>query len=204
MKTALIVFLKSPEKGKVKTRIAQTEGEERALSIYRLLLDKTYLLAEKMIAKKIAIFVFFSGNPNELKQWNKHQLYPQEGQDLGERMKNAFKIVFEQGYDKVGIIGSDCYALTEKHISRGFEAIEKFDFVFGPALDGGYYALFVKKAPDFIFENMTWSHPNVLSDSIRKIESMRKTYHLLEKLSDVDTITDWNRVIDNREDRNLQ
>lgn len=191
MKNALIVFLKSPEKGKVKTRIAKTEGEERALEIYRLLLDKTYRLAETIASKQVSVFVFYAGNPSELERWMKFSFYSQEGKDLGERMLNAFKTVFEQGYQNIGIIGSDCYSLTDKHLQLGFEIVEKYDFVFGPALDGGYYALFMKTRTNFIFENMTWSHPNVLADSIRKIESMEQTYYLLEKLSDVDTVDDW-------------
>jgi rSAM/selenodomain-associated transferase 1 len=191
LKNALIVFLKSPEKGKVKTRIAKTEGEERALEIYRLLLDKTYCLAEKIASKQVVVFVFYAGNPSELERWMKFSFYSQEGKDLGERMLNAFKTVFEQGYQNIGIIGSDCYSLTDKQIQLGFEIVEKYDFVFGPAIDGGYYALFMKTRTNFIFENMTWSHPNVLADSIRKIESMEQTYYLLEKLRDVDTVDDW-------------
>ena len=115
--TALIIFVRKPEWGKVKTRLARTIGNDKALLIYSKLLEHTHAISKNLTCDK---YIFYAeGIPDddiwETPPYHKKQ---QEGEDLGARMKNAFADVFAMGYRKVLIIGSDCYQLRDEDISE--------------------------------------------------------------------------------------
>src|SRR5450432_3229162 len=106
MTSALIIFVKNPVLGKVKTRLADALGEENALLIYQKLLQHTFLITTNISADK---YVFYMEYINHNDLW-KNELYKKElqaGNDLGERMKNAFELLFQKAYKEVVIIGSD-------------------------------------------------------------------------------------------------
>jgi len=193
-KKALIVFQKNPVLGKVKTRVAATLGEEQALDIYMQLLKHTYSIINQL--QGIDTFIYFSDN---LKSGLDEifveaiQFRVQNGIDLGSRMKNAFKDVFNESYEKAVIIGTDCPEITASIIYEAFEKLVLTDVVFGPAVDGGYYLLGKKEIESNLFDNMTWSHQHVLSDSIKRLNLKQQTFTLLEMLSDIDNEADWER-----------
>lgn len=193
LKKALIVFQKNPVLGKVKTRIAATLGQEQALEIYMQLLNHTYTIINQQ--QDVDIFIYFS-DYLESSMSNiivDVQFRVQNGNDLGSRMKNAFEQVLGDGYQEVVIIGTDCPEITTAIIHEAFEKLALSDVVFGPAIDGGYYLLGLKNMDINLFDQMTWSHKHVLSESIKRVQINQQTYTLLEMLSDIDNEADWER-----------
>lgn len=189
IKKALLIFVKNPEVGKVKTRLAATIGDEAALAIYQQLLLYTASATEYLVVDK---FVFYSGHKEEEDIWNNKHFFKevQHGNDLGERMKNAFSITFGKGYERVVIIGSDCPDITEVRIESAFSELDSAEVVMGPTEDGGYYLMGMKKLYPELFENMRWSTNHVFPDTIRKCEDLHLTYSLLPVLNDIDEMKD--------------
>lgn len=183
----LLIFTRNPELGKVKTRLAKTIGDETALKIYRFLLKKTQEVAQKVTSDKA---VFYSEKIIENDNWNPEifQKYLQVEGDLGVKMQHAFKQSFEEGYEKVAIIGSDLYDLTPEIISTAFQQLDKNDVVIGPAIDGGYYLLGMKKLHQTIFQHKNWGTESVRKDTLADLKD--KKVFLLEELNDVDVFED--------------
>lgn len=186
-KNIVLVFTRNPELGKVKTRLAASVGNEKALEIYQLLLERTKEVTNKLDCDK-AVYYSVKIRTNDL--WNSdiYQKKLQEGETLGIRMRNAFQNAFENGYEKVVLIGSDLYDLTSTHIEQAFQKLSSNDFVIGPAEDGGYYLLGMKTLQPKIFDNKKWGSSSVLNDTFADIEKLN--VHLLETLNDIDTFDD--------------
>ena len=184
-KTALIVFVRTPELGKVKTRLAKTMGEEEALEVYKYLLNHTKDVVNKL---EIPVFIYYAGLMKSQDIWNTQNFKKrlQSEGDLGHRMMDAFTEVFAHGYAKVMIIGSDCYELTSEIIIQGINTLEYNDIVIGPAADGGYYLLGMKKVISDLFINISWSTKHVLNETIGVAQNLHLTYELLPVLNDVD------------------
>lgn len=189
MKKALIIFVRKPEKGKVKTRLAATVGEDAALYIYQKLLKHTAAVAK---STGIDTFVFYAGEIEEDDLWNEISSFKrkQKETDLGGRMKAAFAEVFENGYSHVVIIGSDCPHLSVQHIQEAFHALQNNDVVIGPASDGGYYLLGMKNVHASLFENIAWSTNTVYQRTIHILEGNSLSFFPLPVLTDVDEAND--------------
>lgn len=184
-KEALIIFAKNAEIGQVKTRLATTIGNEAALAVYQQLLLHTSAATSQLPVDK---FVFYSKYKEQEGVWNNKHFFKevQEGNDLGERMKNAFAAILQKDYDKVVIIGTDCLDMNAEIITNAFTAMDSADVVIGPAEDGGYYLLGMKKLYPELFENMQWSTDLVLPETIRKCVDLQLKYSLLPVLNDID------------------
>ena len=181
---ALIIFYRNAELGKVKTRLAATLGDKRALDIYLKLSKHTLKIAEKINAKKI---VYYSQSVEQNGLWPENFLKEvQLGNDLGERMLNAFRKCFEVGYKRVCIIGTDCYELDENVITQAFDALKENDAVIGPAKDGGYYLLGMNQFLRELFQNKVWSTSSVAQDTIQNFKRLKLKYHILPILNDID------------------
>ena len=185
MKEALLIFKKNPEYGKVKTRLAATIGDAQALFIYEQLLKYTISVTKNLPLDKI---IFYSDSVIEKDDWENtiYEKKIQDGKGLGSKMKNAFKSSFTAGYEKTVIIGTDCFELEENHILKAFEQLEKVDIVIGPAKDGGYYLLGMKKNYDGIFENVDWSTDKVLKQTLGICKQLNLSVFLLPELNDID------------------
>lgn len=190
-KKALIIFTRNPELGKVKTRLAKSVGDESALKIYEFLLKHTVEITEKLNVDK---YVFYSENIHRDDIWNPDifRKKMQSGNDLGQRMQNAFSEIFGMGYEKVLIVGSDIYELQQKDIENAYEALQTSPFVIGPAKDGGYYLLGMKELNSEIFQNKNWGTNSVLEDTLNDLKN--KQYILLEEMNDVDYFEDIKNV----------
>lgn len=188
-KKALIVFTKNPELGKCKTRLAKTIGNKAALEVYKHLLQHTATVTEQIQANK---FVFYSESIHKNDIWNdsifKKKL--QQGNDLGDKMKHAFSELFQSGYEKLVIIGSDSFDVKAKHINNAFEALKTNQCVLGPAQDGGYYLLGLNKMLPFIFENKSWSTPKLWTETLNDLKENSVVFTTLEILNDIDTFDD--------------
>lgn len=186
----LIIFVKNKLAGRVKTRLAAGIGPEKAMEVYEQLLDHTHKATRCLSCDKI---VYFSENIEKGGIWNDghYQLSLQSGPDLGERMFNAFNARFAQGAEKVCIIGSDTFEISQDILKEAFHILEKKDVVIGPAKDGGYYLLGMKELQPELFRNKSWSTESVCEQTIEDLRRLNLTYSLLPVLNDIDHKEDW-------------
>jgi rSAM/selenodomain-associated transferase 1 len=190
MTVALIIFVRNPQVGKVKTRLAATVGAQKALEIYQQLLTHTMDITKDSAAEK---YVFYAGEIPETDMWKKagfRQLLQKEA-DLGDKMLDAFKTVFSKQHSKVVIIGSDCIELSLSIIQQAFDSLDAHDAVIGPANDGGYYLLGMKKLHEPLFKNKHWSTEGVYAATIQDFHNASLHYFALPTLIDIDTEEDW-------------
>tara|TARA_Y100000385_G_scaffold171793_1_gene177923 strand:+ start:93 stop:713 length:621 start_codon:yes stop_codon:yes gene_type:complete len=183
----IIVFVRTPEPGKVKTRLARSIGDQSALNIYKILLKHTAAVLRDLSFDKV---VYFSEKIDNNDFWE-NSLFEkklQKGADLGERMHHAFDTAFNKGYKKVLIIGSDLFDLTSSLITSAFEALETYDISIGPSLDGGYYLLGMKKLQPEVFKNKKWGTDSVLENTLQDLKKQK--IKLLKALNDIDTLED--------------
>ena len=185
---ALIIFVRQPEWGKVKTRLAADVGNDAALAIYKKLLQHTHSITSVLNCAK---FVYSAESVGGNDQWQQgYEKRLQAGSDLGERMKAAFTDLFQKGYQKICIIGSDCFELTAAVLESAFQQLNTHDVVIGPATDGGYYLLGMKGSLKELFAGIDWSTEHVFAQTKAHLERQDFTYAQLPKLSDVDTLAD--------------
>ncbi|MBN4081688.1 TIGR04282 family arsenosugar biosynthesis glycosyltransferase [bacterium AH-315-C07] len=186
-KDLLLIFVKKPELGKVKTRLAESIGDMNALVIYKKLLLHTRYTVSKLKADKV---IFYSESIQADDLWN--DIGTKEGQigiNLGSKMENAFKSGFNKDYDRLVIIGSDCHEINHSIIDNAFEKLNSCDVVIGPSNDGGYYLLGMNKLHP-LFSNKQWSHPTVLESTIKDCESQKLNVEMLQSLNDIDHLDD--------------
>lgn len=185
----LIIFVKNLELGKVKTRLAKSIGDEQALNVYHKLLLYTKEVVKNLNADKA---VYYSEHIDNNDLWDNmlFRKHLQQGEDLGEKMQNAFADAFAQGKQRVIIIGSDCLELETYMIKEAFAVLDNNDVVLGPAKDGGYYLIGMTTFLPTLFEGKNWSSDDLLMDTILDLKKMNAKYYLLKTLNDIDTIED--------------
>ena len=189
----LLFFIKNPEKGKVKTRLASAIGDKMAAKLY-----KRFLL-EMLFTLNGGTFIFYlcyspESPLSSLRDWlGDHYLYmSQAGEDLGERMKNAFVEALSMNFKRVVLIGSDIPDLPLEFVEEAFTSLQEKDTVIGPALDGGYYLIGFKKETfsPRVFEGIHWSTESVYEKTLRVLQQEGLTVHTLQPLRDIDTVHD--------------
>lgn len=187
---ALIIFVKNPVKGKVKTRLAKTMGEDAALEAYLQMLAHVRVTAAQVHVHRA---VYYSHAVDETDEWlrplfSKHVQAPG---DLGDKMRLAISEMIALGYQEVVLIGSDLLDLQAQHLEQAFRALRYHDFVVGPSQDGGYYLIGMKAVEPMLFSNKVWSTDGVLSSTLADIQTLGKTVFLLPTLRDIDEEDDW-------------
>lgn len=184
-KELLLIFVKKPEAGKVKTRLAATVGKQKALEIYQRLLQHTHDITQPLRCNKI---VYYAPEIQRGDLWEEatFQKAQQTAGDLGEKMLQAFKAGFANNHQRVCIIGSDCYQLTTAIIERAFDLLNHHDVVLGPSKDGGYYLLGMAQLHEMLFHEKQWSTSSVCNSTISDIKKANLSYALLPELIDVD------------------
>ncbi|MEM9548147.1 MAG: TIGR04282 family arsenosugar biosynthesis glycosyltransferase [Bacteroidota bacterium] len=188
----VIVFVKNPELGKVKTRLAATLGDEKALEIYLKLLY--YTRDVLMDVKDAERYVYYSSFIDNNDKWP-NQIFEkrlQQQGDLGNRITSAFQAVFES-CEQVVIIGSDCPQLTAGHIQDAFQVLESNDVVMGPSHDGGYYLLGIKEYYPALFQEISWSTDKVFEETLQVAKQKNLKVGRLEVLTDIDYAEDWEK-----------
>jgi uncharacterized protein len=185
LKNLLILFYRNPELGKVKTRLAKTLGDEKALAIYLRLAAHTREITQDLPYNKVVYYSHFADTEDAWANFI-FQKKVQQGNDLGEKMQNAFAEGFKNGYTSICIIGTDCLELTSKIIKQAFDQLETHDTVIGPAKDGGYYLLGMKKLIPELFQNKNWSTDTVAKDTINDFKRLELSFAQLPALTDVD------------------
>ncbi|WP_242202228.1 TIGR04282 family arsenosugar biosynthesis glycosyltransferase [Aestuariivivens insulae] len=185
-KDLLIVFVKNLKLGKVKTRLAKTIGDQAAFEVYAELVKLTERATQTLAIDKR---IYFSDAIIKT-QWKNEFKAIQQGKDLGERMLNAFKKGFEEGYERIVLIGSDLPDISETHIKNAFAALQEVNVTFGPAEDGGYYLVGLSELHPNVFIDKPWSTSHLLDDTLLELKRNNIAYKLLEPLNDIDTFED--------------
>jgi len=187
----LLLFVKYPDKGKVKSRLSKEFGEDTVLLLYEaFVLD----VLETVKKGKCRLKICFDppSAQEKIASWlGKSYVYmPQNGSDLGEKMKNAFASAFSEGFEKVMLIGSDIPDLKKEVIDEAFAS--DADAVIGPAADGGYYLIGFQRDSflPHIFEGMQWSTASVFERTMELFRKHSCKVHILPRWRDVDTPED--------------
>lgn len=191
---AVLVFVRAPVRGTVKTRLAAALGDEAALRVYRRLAEHTLREAAALAGDGVrlrvhhtpadagdAVRAWLGGGPVYL---------PQAEGDLGTRMEDAFARAFAEGEERVVIVGSDLPALSEDLLRRAFRLLDACPAVLGPARDGGYYLLGLARPVAGIFAGIAWSTGEVLAATLARFRAAGIEPALLETLADVDEAED--------------
>jgi hypothetical protein len=189
----LLFFIKNPEKGKVKTRLASAIGDKKAVKLY-----KRFLL-EMLFTLNRGTFLFYlcyspESPLSDLKDWlgDQYLYMPQSGENLGERMKNGFAEAISMNFRRVVLIGSDIPDLPLAFIEEAFTSLREKDVVIGPSFDGGYYLIGFKDKTFSAraFEGIHWSTESVFEKTIKVLKQEGLTVHTLRPLRDIDTVED--------------
>jgi rSAM/selenodomain-associated transferase 1 len=191
----LLVFVKHPQPGDVKTRLAADIGEEKALLIYEKLLSYT----ESVITQiPVETHVYYGNAMPDNDIWSQSTIIEkrvtQEGPDLGARMEAAFADLFRAGKRRVVIIGSDCAELQPIHLQEAFRALDDNDVVIGPANDGGYYLLGMNRLIPELFRDIEWSTMNVYQTTLSRMKEHNLHWYTLQVLTDIDNYEDWKKT----------
>ncbi len=185
----LIVFLRKPETGKVKTRLAASIGNAAALSVYQKLIRIT-LNAAAAFSGERRLFWTEQGADRSLTEDGRFHHFVQHGNDLGERMAASFALSFAEGAQKTVIIGSDCPTMSADVLRQAFDVLDTHDAVVGPATDGGYYLLGMRQLHEDFFREKKWSTASVLTATLNDAKRLGLSVFLLEEMSDLDNVDD--------------
>ena len=194
-KEQLIVFLKAPRPGTVKTRIAQTTGAERACCIYRELVET--VLRKLTPLKEVGLCFAPDDASSEIQPWLRPgwTARPQGEGDLGARLTRAFASAFAEGSERVVIIGSDCPEVKTADIRTAWKELQTHDLVVGPAVDGGYWLIGLRASQADLFRDINWSSDQVLAQTLAQARKQALRIQVLRILTDIDTEEDWNAYV---------
>jgi rSAM/selenodomain-associated transferase 1 len=189
-KERVIQFTRYPEPGSVKTRLIPALGPDGAADFHRQLSDHTleevcHLASEEEVNSEIR---YTGGDREKMRKWlaRSVSIRSQGLGDLGVRMARAFHDSFQEGVERVILVGSDCPGLTRDVMSRALSLLNRTDVVIGPARDGGYYLIGLRRdAPD-LFRDISWGTEDVLEQTMSRIEQLGLSKTLLEELDDID------------------
>ncbi len=211
-RSSLLLFVRCPKMGKVKSRLAAALGEGTALDLYE---SFVFDLISRLGGRSHPLLIVFDppDAEEEVRNWlGRGYVYiPQAGNNLGERMENAFVRSFAEGIEKAILIGSDIPDLTNHIISEAFGSLDTHEAVIGPATDGGYYLIGFQRGtflPE-IFHGITWSTGSVFAETMKVLEEYGYGTHILPEWRDVDTLEDLgalflrNRDTEFRESRTI-
>ena len=183
----LVVFARNPVAGKVKTRLIPALGAEGATALYREMLEATLLMTTQVRAAEVSLWCDTPGETcKALADVHGIGCFHQRGADLGARMHDAFSRQFLVS-QRVILIGSDCPGLTADYLDSAFELLHSRDAVIGPAMDGGYVMIGLKRPEPGLFEQIQWGSRNVLDQTRARFRQLGLDASELVPLHDIDT-----------------
>lgn len=194
----LIVFTRYPEPGKAKTRLIPVLGEDGASNLHRQMTEHTLSQVRELQSDRATrVEVYFTGGDQQLMEdWlGADIIYQPQGEgDLGQRMKSAFQTAFAAGMEGVAIVGTDCPGLDAKIMAQAFEQLNGHDLVLGPAMDGGYYLIGLRRVIPELFEEINWGTSEVREKTVAIAISLGLAVAYLPPLFDVDRPEDLAKV----------
>ena len=192
---AIICFTRVPKAGQTKTRLMPfLSGAQCAELHWAFLRDLSKIYA----SLDVDLLVAHTPDPDweQLKAvFPTARFFPQDGNDLGEKMNHALNLALSMGYEKCILTGSDLPLMTRAHLESGFEALEQADVTLGPTSDGGYYLVGVKKKSPFLFENQTYGYGNVYESTVAAVHATGKSFRPALCCDDVDTPEDLRNLL---------
>ncbi|MBI4370985.1 MAG: TIGR04282 family arsenosugar biosynthesis glycosyltransferase [Elusimicrobia bacterium] len=195
----LIVFVKAPVAGRVKTRLCPPLSFAQAAELYRAFVKDT--LASAAVVPQTRVEVAYApfddhASLDWIEPRTRPGLFLQQGADLGRRLENAFAKAFRDGADKVAIIGSDTPQLDPAIVAKAFSALDRKEAVLGPARDGGYYLIGLRKTRPCLFARIPWSSDKVFAETVARARLEGVSLECLPELNDIDTFADLKRLAD--------
>ncbi|HNC74500.1 MAG TPA: TIGR04282 family arsenosugar biosynthesis glycosyltransferase, partial [Elusimicrobiota bacterium] len=172
---ALVVFLKAPVPGLVKTRLTPVLTAEEAAGFYRALARDTMAAVREWadLSEGHRPWGAYQSHPRfpDLR-WAGHPVpfFEQEGANLGDRLNHAFDRMFREDHRQTVVIGSDAPEITVDRLTEAFQSLDRHDAVIGPARDGGYYLLGLRKSRPALWTDMPWSSDGVLAETVRRLD----------------------------------
>lgn len=200
---ALVIFAKAPIPGQVKTRLCPPLTPDEAATLHgsfvldqlersKAAIAKFRLPVERVLAcAPSSAHVFFK----IMAERQGVRLLDQEGDDLGARMHASFVHLFEDGFKRVVVIGTDVPSLPLTHYRQAFESLATQDLVLGPAQDGGYYLIGLTRPMGGLFHDIPWSTDGVLAATRERAAGLGLKTALLPAWRDVDTLDDLRAII---------
>jgi rSAM/selenodomain-associated transferase 1 len=187
----LVIFVRAPRPGTVKTRLAKTLGAVPACEAYRRLVET--LTDNLQTLNEVELRFSPDDAGNEIRPWLKSgwSCAPQGTGDLGQRLQSAFADSFKLGSARVVIIGSDCPVVARQDIVEAWHRLSSYDVALGPARDGGYWLIGLRRLQPELFHRIPWSTDRVLAETMRRAREGGLSVHRLRELRDVDTEADW-------------
>jgi rSAM/selenodomain-associated transferase 1 len=194
MKAILVLVAKEPVPGKVKTRLSSHLSESQAAHLYSLsiqdMIQEMTQLSENSLAiaytPEEAAPIFKKMIPQSI------HLFPQQGADLGERLANIFRRMFDEGYGQVHILNSDSPDLPHSLVKQSMNLLNKpqTEAVLGPCDDGGYYLVGLRRLIPELFTQIPWSTDKVLQKTLERVQQLGLQCKLLGPWYDIDTYDD--------------
>lgn len=205
----LIVFAKYPRPGRVKTRLVPPLTVEEAAGLYTAMLCDSMASYTALPEIEPILFVADPADVEPIRgllrehkaiSWSDPlRVYPQEGDDLGERLRNAFDLTFDAVEGPAAAIGTDHPSLPVEYIRHMFERLNDHDLVLGPAEDGGYYAIGLRGPQPALFRDMPWSTPELFRHTLEAAYRLGLRTHVLPVWYDVDDEPTLRKLIDDSE-----
>jgi len=195
----LLFFVRNPERGAVKSRLAGVLGEEVAVGLYEnFILDMLSTLEKGGFSCSVCFYPADALADIKEVLGAQYRYLPQQGADLGERMKHCLHQAFSAGFLRAVLIGSDLPDLPGDIVDESFASLQRVDAVIGPARDGGYYLIGFKKdsfTPE-VFRDMPWGTETVLQQTIDMLQNHQRTIHLLPSWDDIDNLEDLAKFVE--------
>jgi len=190
--STIVIFARAPKLGEVKTRLAKTIGDERALALYEAFLDDTCALTQGLGARRVIAVAGDVDHPRvaHLAKSQRLAVEPQGDGDLGERMARAIAAHVTRG--PVVLLGSDAPTLPRAYVHQALDELMAHDVVLGPSDDGGYYLIGARVEVPELFSNMRWSTGDVLQTTLGRLGA--RSHALLPAWHDVDSAEDLERL----------
>ena len=198
MNACLAVMVKQPERGKVKTRIAASLGDQRAAELYQCALHDTLALA--LTIADVARVVSYAPPTDEARRYFEHAapaftLMAQYGSTLGDRISDTLSRLLKD-YSPVVLIGSDSPDLPAPIITRALQVLDdRVDVALGPAHDGGYYLLGLRSMQHVLFDDIDWSTAVVAQQTRARAAASGLRVAELPLWRDIDTVADSQALV---------
>jgi len=186
----LIVFAKNPLLGKVKTRLAKSAGDAKALSIYEQLLAENQNLCSRLDWPKTIYYADFIDTSDRWEEQLTTKRLQAQVPNLGIRLQAAIQETWQHGQPII-VTGTDCPSIEASHLTQTAELLNDYDAVIGPATDGGFYLLGLRTWHDGLFDDIQWSTDRVMNQLISNLDRLHLSYSQIESLTDIDFYKDW-------------
>jgi uncharacterized protein len=189
----VLLFVRAPELGRVKTRLEKKLDAATVLRLYRCFVQD---IIETLSTggHEMIVFFFPPHKGSAVQAWlgDKVPVQAQTGKTLGDKMRNAFSDVFAGDVDQAVLMGSDLPDFDNRIIDESFELLKEKDLVIGPAEDGGYYLIGLRKNSlnNDVFSGIDWGTASVFRQTMDKIHAAGLDCHVLPFWRDIDTHDD--------------